>query len=78
VEKAWQWKWSSAAFHINRGYSPIKLEDISKFINMSLDSWKEYIDSEEDEKFTESIKETYAAGSPAGNAHIYPGTGEKI
>jgi len=66
VEKAWQWRWSSAAFHINTGYSPIKLEDISRFINMSPDSWKEYIDSREDEKFTEDIRKHTLTGRPLG------------
>ena len=66
AEKAWQWKWSSAAFHINIGYSLIKLEDISKFINMSFDSWKGYIGSEEDGKFTENIRKHTLTGRPLG------------
>jgi hypothetical protein len=33
---------------------------------MSLDSWKEYIDSEEDEKFTESIRKHTLTGRPLG------------
>jgi putative transposase len=66
VEKAWDWKWSSAAFHINGGYTAIKLEDISKFMDMPLGLWKKYIDSQEDEKFTESIRKHTLTGRPLG------------
>jgi len=49
-----------------------------KFINMSPDSWKEYIDSEEDEKFTENIRKHTLTGRPLGRLAFTKGLEKKF
>lgn len=66
VEKPWEWKWSSAAFHIDRGGFLIRLENISKFMDVSFDSWKQYICSGEDEKFNQNLRKHTLTGRPFG------------
>lgn len=67
VEKPWQWRWSSASAHINREKEGlIKLGDLFKIIDMSSDSWREYIDSKEDIKTLDGIRKNTLTGRPLG------------
>lgn len=67
IEKPWQWKWSSALAHINKEEkSSLKLTDLFKIIDMSYDSWKQYIDSKEDKKELDNIRTHTLTGRPLG------------
>ncbi len=64
VKKAWRWKWSSAAAHIGKGNGVICLEDITNLIDVSIEPWKEFIDSEESEEDVNSIRRNTVLGRP--------------
>lgn len=66
VKKPRQWKWSSALSHINQGNSLIKLNDLFSVIDMSHNSWKEYIDLNEDGRAEEKIRKHTLTGCPLG------------
>jgi len=66
VRKPWEWKWSSASAHINKKESPLRLGGLFKIIDISYDSWREYIDSEEDEKTLDNIRKHTLTGRPLG------------
>jgi putative transposase len=67
VEKPWQWPWSSAIEHINdKSNGIIKLGNFFELIGMSGDSWKKYIDSQEEESFLQSIRKYTINGRPLG------------
>ncbi|MEE8597486.1 MAG: transposase [bacterium] len=68
VKKAWQWKWSSAAAHIDTANQMIYLEDITKLIDVSTRSWKQYLDTDEDEKDINDIRKHTLLGIPLGTA----------
>lgn len=69
VQKPWQWRWSSAEAHINKEKSPlIKLGNLFEFIEIPGDSWKQFIDSEEDKKMVDNIRKHTQAGRPLGAA----------
>jgi putative transposase len=68
VEKAWNWEWSSAAYHLmnkNEGHMLIKLEDINKFIKV--DSWEKYLKEKTDDKIVKQMKANTLTGRPSGN-----------
>ncbi len=50
VKKPWEWEWSSALMHIDKRRPMMELEDIFKIADMTHDSWKEYIDTKEEER----------------------------
>jgi len=68
VKKAWQWKWSSAAAHIGTANQMIYLEDITNLIDVSTRSWKQYLDSDENEKDINDIRKHTLLGIPLGTA----------
>jgi putative transposase len=70
VDKPWQWKWSSAAFHAQRGKSSITLEDIFKFIEIRPLEWEKLMIATEDKDTVESIKRHTLVGRPLGNSHF--------
>lgn len=70
VDKPWQWKWSSAAFHTQRGESFIILEDLFKFIEIRASEWEKLLISSEDKDIVESIKRHTLVGRPLGNSHF--------
>ena len=66
VKKPWEWKWSSARIHTNKGSSLIKLHDLFSYIDIPQDSWKEFIDSQEDDKILDKIRKCTLTGRPLG------------
>lgn len=70
VKKAWQWKWSSAAVHIGKGNQIIYLEDITHLINVSAKSWKQYLDSDENEEDINDIRKHTLLGFPLGTSSL--------
>ena len=66
VEKAEDWKWSSARSHLGIEKSIISLLNISKFLNIV--NWKEYLhlDNKKIEKEIETLKRCTYAGKPMG------------
>ena len=68
VKKAWEWKWSSAATHIGEANQMIHMEDITNLIDVSTESWKQYLDSDENEKDTDDIRKHTLLGIPLGTA----------
>lgn len=67
VEKPWEWSWSSAITHtIKNRSSPIELGDFLGIIGMSHSSWKEYIDSPEEESLLQRIRKCTFTGRPLG------------
>ncbi|PIW68109.1 MAG: transposase [Candidatus Omnitrophica bacterium CG12_big_fil_rev_8_21_14_0_65_42_8] len=67
VNKPWQWKWSSAQTHINEGQAAVKPDNLFESIDMARGSWKEYIDSKEDEKTVKAIRAHTLTGRPLGS-----------
>lgn len=68
VKNAWEWKWSSAATHIGEANQMIHLEDITNLIDVSAESWKQYLDSDENEKDINDIRKHTLSGIPLGTA----------
>lgn len=67
VKKPWQWFWSSATAHTNEKWDElIELGTLFGIIGMSCDSWKKYIDSQEEEKFLQRIRKCTFSGRPLG------------
>ena len=67
VEKPWHWKWSSAQAHVNQQRASITLKDIFEYTDLSYDSWKQFIDSEEeDRQALEDIRKHTKTGRPLG------------
>ncbi|OGF48119.1 MAG: hypothetical protein A2231_09135 [Candidatus Firestonebacteria bacterium RIFOXYA2_FULL_40_8] len=56
VEKAEEWEWSSARYHLNNGKSCLKLENIYKFTLIDSNKWKEYFNREESQKDLKSLR----------------------
>ena len=66
VKKPWQWRWSSAQAHIDNKRYLINLENLFKLIDMSKDSWREFIDSEDDPQTIEDVRKYTLSGRPLG------------
>jgi len=66
VKKPWQWKWSSAAAHINEEKPMIKLGSLFGLVDMPWDLWKEYIASDENKKVVNEIRQYTLTGRPLG------------
>ena len=66
VKKPWEWEWSSASMHIGKRQPVMELEDIFKITDMTPDSWREYIDTKEEEKELEEIRKYSLTGRPLG------------
>jgi putative transposase len=68
VDKPWQWRWSSALVHVDKIVeSPLKLADFFGIVDMSYQSWTEYIDSEDDTKKLCEIRKHTLTGRPLGS-----------
>lgn len=80
VKNPWQWQWSSAKAHIdNNEKSPIILKNLFEIINdMSYDSWKQYIDSQEDKQSLENIRRHTLTGRPLGIVSFIQGLEKKF
>lgn len=66
VKKPWQWRWSSAQAHIDNKRYLINLENLFKLIDMPEDSWREFIDSEDDPQTIEDVRKYTLSGRPLG------------
>ncbi len=66
VKKAWKWKWSSAAAHIGKANPMIHLEDITNLVDVSTKSWKQYLNSNENEEDINDIRKHTLLGFPLG------------
>jgi putative transposase len=66
VEKPWEWKWSSAAAHIGQGDGKIRLERLNFLTDISVQEWKQFIDSEEVEEELKVIRQHTMTGHPLG------------
>lgn len=65
VKNPWEWTWSSASYHINhKEESLIKLSNLSKVIDMTDVSWKEYICSEDNPEIINNIRKHSLTGRP--------------
>lgn len=78
VEKAWQWKWSSAAVHIGRPNGAIYLEDITNIIDTTIESWKQYLDSDENKEDVKNIRKHTLLGRPFGAKAFIVKLGRKV
>lgn len=78
VEKAWQWKWSSTEAHMGKSNGMIHLENITNLIDVSTDSWKQYLDSEENEKEVNDIRKHTLVGRPLGTTTFIAKLGKKV
>ncbi len=68
VKKAWKWKWSSAAAHIGKTNPMIHLEDLTNLVDVSTRSWKQYLNSNENEEDINDIRKHTLLGFPLGTA----------
>ena len=67
VKKPWQWKWSSARVHVGKEVDPrLKLDELFELVEVSCESWREYIERREDTKEMEEIKKHTLTGRPLG------------
>jgi len=66
VKKAWAWRWSSASYHAGEGKGLIPLGDISGFIDISQDLWKDFLETQDDERVVEELKRHNKTGLPLG------------
>ncbi|MBL7072016.1 MAG: transposase [Candidatus Omnitrophica bacterium] len=64
VEKPWEWGWSSARVHTNRGSSQILLNDLFKYMDMQPVAWRDYIGLKENEEEVERIRKHTRTGKP--------------
>ena len=79
AKRAWEWEWSSAAFHTGESKdSIIKLNDISDIIDLKGIDWKEYISGEEDPREIEEIRKSTMNGRPWGGAEFIKVLSEKL
>ncbi len=73
VKKPWEWKWSSALAHIGKGEPLIKLADMSRLIDMSFDSWRQYLEYKEDKGLIDTIRKHTLTGRPLGTEAFIQG-----
>jgi len=68
VAKPWQYQWSSAKAHIdNKEQSQLRLNNIFEIIDdMSIETWKDYIDSKEEKPAIDAIRMHTLTGRPLG------------
>ena len=66
VEKAWDWKWSSAREHVfGKEKGILELSDISRYIDVK--DWKYFLSQKEEKRIIDSIKSNTLTGRPSGN-----------
>src|SRR3989339_301729 len=59
IKKPWEWKWSSAIEHtenIDKNKSILKLSEITKYIEMNKEEWKNFLNEKEDKEKIGTIK----------------------
>jgi putative transposase len=78
VTNAWEWEWSSAAFHTGRSNTEINLEDIKEILDIDVTEWEEYLSSEEDEDQINIIRRNTKQGRPVGPPGFIEEIGAKV
>ncbi len=78
VKKPWQWEWSSAAAHIGQADGIVDMMDLKEFLDISPESWKEFIDSPEQEEGLRSIRHHTMTGRPLGRESFVTKIGRKL
>ncbi|OGS46024.1 MAG: hypothetical protein A2539_08410 [Elusimicrobia bacterium RIFOXYD2_FULL_34_15] len=69
IKKPWEWKWSSAIEHtenIDKNKSILKLSEITKYIEMNKEEWKNFLNEKEDKEKIGTIKKHTLTGKPFG------------
>lgn len=66
VKRAWDWKWSSARYHVLNEECPISLTDVDRFIKIG--NWKDYLCETEDIDQLKRIRANTLSGRPLGDA----------
>ncbi|MBU0769289.1 MAG: hypothetical protein KJ687_09375 [Proteobacteria bacterium] len=67
VGKAWDWEWSSAAYHAGeKNKSRIELAKSADIVRLEGISWKEYLRDKEDPEEIEAIRKCAMSGRPPG------------
>jgi len=64
VDRPWDWKWSSAAFHAGIGSPDIPVGDLFKYISDAPESWQEFVCEPENPDFHSLIKDHTRTGRP--------------
>ncbi|MFH1479444.1 MAG: transposase [Candidatus Omnitrophota bacterium] len=71
VDKPWEWKWSSASTHIGISNKQIiKLENLFKIIDIPQNTWKSFIDTDDNKTTMDNIKKSTSTGRPLGKEHF--------
>ncbi len=78
VGKPWQWKWSSAAFHAQKGESSLPLEDLFSCVEIRRSQWEDFISASEGEEEAESIKKHTLVGRPLGSSKFLDALQDKL
>jgi putative transposase len=66
VNRPWQWKWSSAAAHIGGTDEMVDVIEIKESVGVSMESWREHIDSDDNAPDVETIRRHTMTGRPLG------------
>lgn len=66
VKRPWEWEWSSAAVHIGGTDGMVHVVEIKKSLGVSIGSWRDYIDSDENAPDVEAIRRHTMTGRPLG------------
>jgi len=66
VEKPWEWKWSSAAFHTAQGPSELSVGDLFDYTGKASELWMDFISDSENQDFSCLIRENTRTGRPVG------------
>ena len=78
VRKPWRWRWSSAGVHVGQRNGIIYVEDITNLIDTSIELWKEYLDSDENEEDIENIRKHTLLGRPLGTTAFIGKLGKRV
>jgi len=78
VKKAWEWEWSSAAFHTGRSDMELNLEDIKGILDIDVTKWEQYLNSEEIENQINIIRRNTKQGRPIGTSEFIEEIGAKV
>ncbi len=66
VDKPWNWKWSSAAFHIGKSRAGIISGNLFEYIGVTAGEWVNLLCKSDDRDFQNYLQEQTRTGRPAG------------
>jgi len=78
VKKAWNWKWSSAAFHTGRSKEIVGLGDIEEIVDLRVEGWEEYLEGDEIKEELEKIRKNTMLGRPMGSSRFIDELEKKV